>query len=187
GLPRGSSNRGLPRSSPQRGARRPRCSTRSRAARRRGTICRRPGRISPACGPRSAAPDPAARRPEPIDLDRSSVTFVFQMTGGRVTLDRRPVLRGVDLTIAEGEAVPILGPNGSGRSTLVRALLGLVPLSGGTTLLYGVPPARFRDWKRIGYVPQRLTAGGGVPATVREVVLSGRIARQRRWRRTSPE
>ena len=115
------------------------------------------------------------------------MTSVFQMTGGRVTLDRRPVLRGIDLTVSEGEAVAILGANGSGKSTLVRALLGLVPLSGGTTLLYGLPPSRFRDWKRIGYVPQRLSVGGGVPATVREVVLSGRIARQRRWRRTSAE
>jgi len=115
------------------------------------------------------------------------VTIAFQMTGGRVTLDRRPVLRGIDLTVTEGEVVAILGPNGSGKSTLVRALLGLVPLSGGTTLIYGVPPARFRDWKRIGYVPQRLSVGGGVPATVREVVLSGRISRQRRLRRTSGE
>jgi ABC-type Mn/Zn transport systems, ATPase component len=115
------------------------------------------------------------------------VTIAFQMTGGRVTLDRRPVLRGIDLTVTEGEVVAILGPNGSGKSTLVRALLGLVPLSGGTTLVYGVPPARFRDWKRIGYVPQRLSVGGGVPATVREVVLSGRIARQRRLRPTSGE
>ncbi|MFI6791515.1 metal ABC transporter ATP-binding protein [Nonomuraea sp. NPDC050383] len=110
----------------------------------------------------------------------------FSMTGGRVTLDRRPILRGVDLTVRPGEVVAVMGTNGSGKSTLVRALLGLIPLSGGQTLLYGRQPARFRDWWRIGYVPQRLQVGGGVPATVREVVASGRIARQRRLRRTSP-
>ncbi|MDA0635091.1 metal ABC transporter ATP-binding protein [Nonomuraea sp. MCN248] len=109
----------------------------------------------------------------------------FAMTGGRVTLDGRPVLAGVDLTIHEGDVVAVMGANGSGKSTLVRALLGLTPLSGGSTLLYGVPPARFRQWWRIGYVPQRLAVGGGVPATVREVVASGRIARRRRLRRTS--
>ncbi|MEV0585907.1 metal ABC transporter ATP-binding protein [Nonomuraea sp. NPDC050310] len=109
---------------------------------------------------------------------------VFAMTGGQVTLDRRPVLRGVDLTVCPGEVVAVLGANGSGKSTLVRALLGLMPLSGGSTLLYGTPPARFRDWQRVGYVPQRLQVGGGVPATVREVVASGRIARQRRFRFT---
>ncbi|GAA3131920.1 metal ABC transporter ATP-binding protein [Planomonospora alba] len=109
----------------------------------------------------------------------------FTMRGGQVSLDHRPVLRGIDLTVRSGEVVAVLGANGSGKSTLVRALLGLVPLSGGSTLLYGTPPARFRDWWRIGYVPQRLSVGGGVPSTIREVVASGRIARQRRLRPTS--
>ncbi|MGH3374036.1 MAG: ATP-binding cassette domain-containing protein, partial [Actinoallomurus sp.] len=106
----------------------------------------------------------------------------FSLTGGEVRLERRLVLRGVDLTVLPGEVVAVMGANGSGKSTLVRALLGLVPLSAGRTELYGVPPSRFRDWKRIGYVPQRLSIGGGVPATVREVVASGRIARQSRLR-----
>ncbi|MEU4572799.1 metal ABC transporter ATP-binding protein [Nonomuraea sp. ATR24] len=109
----------------------------------------------------------------------------FEMRDGRVTLDRRPILRGIDLTVSPGEVVAVMGANGSGKSTLVRALLGLTPLSGGQTLMYGTPPARFRDWWRIGYVPQRLSVGGGVPATVGEVVTSGRIARQSRLRRTS--
>ncbi|MEU4223390.1 metal ABC transporter ATP-binding protein [Nonomuraea sp. NPDC026600] len=111
----------------------------------------------------------------------------FSMTGGRVSLDRRDILRGIDLTVRPGEVVAVMGANGSGKSTLVRTLLGLTPLSGGQTLVYGSPPAKFREWWRIGYVPQRLAVGGGVPATVREVVTSGRIARQSRLRRTSPE
>lgn len=109
-------------------------------------------------------------------------TPAFRMRGGWVRLDDRPVLRGVDVRIDPGEVVAVLGPNGSGKSTLVRALLGLAPLSAGEAEVYGVPPRAYRDWKRIGYVPQRLSAGGGVPATVREIVSSGRIARGRRLR-----
>ncbi|MCW2914060.1 MAG: transporter related protein [Actinomycetia bacterium] len=109
----------------------------------------------------------------------------FNMTGGHVRLDGREVLRGIDLRVESGEVVALLGPNGSGKSTLVRALLGLVPLSAGRTEIYGTAPAKFKEWRRIGYVPQRLTVGGGVPATVHEVVSSGRIARQSRFRPSS--
>lgn len=113
------------------------------------------------------------------------MTVPFRMSRGEVRLDHRPVLRGVDLTVEPGDVLAVMGPNGSGKSTLIRALLGLVPLSGGRVEVYGEPPNRFRDWKRIGYVPQRLSVGGGVPATVREVVASGRIARQSRLRPAS--
>lgn len=92
-----------------------------------------------------------------------------------VTLGGDPVLRGVDLTVERGEFVTLLGSNGSGKSTLVRSAVGLVP-STGTVELFGEPLARFRSWRRVGYVPQRSAAVTGVPATVREVVSSGRLA-----------
>ena len=106
-----------------------------------------------------------------------------RMTGGRVLLDEHVVLRDVDFEIAAGEFVVLLGPNGSGKTTLVRALLGVVPLAAGRVELFGRPLGRFGDWAQIGYVPQRLSAASGVPATVDEVVLSGRVARARPFKR----
>ncbi|MEU4399072.1 metal ABC transporter ATP-binding protein [Micromonospora orduensis] len=105
-------------------------------------------------------------------------TPVITVEHGAVGYDGRPVLRDVSLTVTAGEVVAVLGANGSGKSTLIRAVLGLVPLSSGAITLFGQPLRRFRQWQRIGYVPQRLGAGGGVPATVREVVASGRLARR---------
>ncbi|NJC85533.1 metal ABC transporter ATP-binding protein [Planosporangium mesophilum] len=90
----------------------------------------------------------------------------------------RPVLHGVTLRVTAGEVVAVLGANGSGKSTLIKSVLGLLSPRGGEVRLFGTPQRRFRDWYRIGYVPQRLDAGGGVPATVREVVASGRLARR---------
>ncbi|MFI7488676.1 metal ABC transporter ATP-binding protein [Micromonospora echinaurantiaca] len=103
---------------------------------------------------------------------------VITVTHGVVGYDGRPVLRDVSLTVTAGEVVAVLGANGSGKSTLIRAVLGLVPLSAGSVTLFDRPLRRFRQWHRIGYVPQRLGVGGGVPATVREVVASGRLARR---------
>ncbi|MFF9024372.1 metal ABC transporter ATP-binding protein [Streptomyces eurythermus] len=97
----------------------------------------------------------------------------------RAELGARPVLRGIDLTVGRGEVVALLGANGSGKSTAVRAIIGQVPVSGGTVELFGTPRRSFRDWARVGYVPQRTTAAGGVPATVTEIVSSGRLARTR--------
>ncbi|SCL42077.1 zinc transport system ATP-binding protein [Micromonospora pallida] len=103
---------------------------------------------------------------------------VVTVTHGVVGYDGRPVLRDVSLTVTAGEVVAILGANGSGKSTLVRTVLGLVPLSAGQVTLFGTELRRFRQWHRVGYVPQRLGAGSGVPATVAEVVASGRLARR---------
>ncbi len=95
--------------------------------------------------------------------------------GVTVTLDGRPVLRQVDLDVSTGEFVTLLGANGSGKSTLVRAAIGLVPMTAGSVELFGTPLADFRERRRLGYVPQRSRAVAGVPATVREVVASGRL------------
>ncbi|GAA1429416.1 metal ABC transporter ATP-binding protein [Streptomyces thermospinosisporus] len=104
---------------------------------------------------------------------------VITLRGVRAELGSRPVLRGIDLTVRRGEVVALLGANGSGKSTAVRSIIGQVPAVSGEIELFGTPRRRFRDWARVGYVPQRTTAAGGVPATVGEVVASGRLARTR--------
>lgn len=107
------------------------------------------------------------------------VTRPVELTDGAVAIGGRPVLRGIDLVVEAGEFVALLGANGSGKSTLVRALTGLRPLARGELKLFGTPFAAFDQWQRIGFVPQRSGAASGVPASVREVVSSGRLTRRR--------
>jgi zinc transport system ATP-binding protein len=111
----------------------------------------------------------------------------FDLTSGHVELGGNRVLHDVHFRLDRGEFVVLLGANGSGKTTLVRALLGLLPLSSGVLKVFGRPLRGFREWKCIGYVPQRFTAASGVPASVSEVVLSGRVARAPRLRGYSRE
>jgi len=104
---------------------------------------------------------------------------VVQVTDGAVELGGRPVLRGIDVAVRAGEVLAVLGANGSGKSTLVRTMMGLVPMVRGEVRLFGTPRADFHEWHRVGFVPQRVTAASGVPASVREVVASGRLSRRR--------
>ncbi|HZI96055.1 MAG TPA: metal ABC transporter ATP-binding protein [Actinomycetales bacterium] len=114
------------------------------------------------------------------------MTPVVRMRGVAVGYGARPVVHDVDLDVAAGEVVAVLGANGSGKTTLVRGLLGLAEVMAGEIELFGTPVGQGRDAARIGYVPQRHTVGGPVPSTAREVVTSGRLARQRWWARRTP-
>jgi zinc transport system ATP-binding protein len=91
-------------------------------------------------------------------------------------LPSQPVLRDVDLRVGEGEFVAVAGPNGGGKTTLLRLALGLERPTRGRVLLFGEPAAAFRDRRRLGYLAQRMRVGVDAPATVREVVEAGRAA-----------
>jgi zinc transport system ATP-binding protein len=104
---------------------------------------------------------------------------VIELQHGAVAIAGRPILRGIDLAVPAGEFVALMGANGSGKSTLVRALTGLHPLAAGRLSLFGTPYDQFHDWRRVGYVPQRGSAASGIPASVWEVVASGRLTRRR--------
>ncbi|WP_263118926.1 ATP-binding cassette domain-containing protein [Cellulomonas fimi] len=95
--------------------------------------------------------------------------------GVDVQLGGQQILFGVDLTVGAGEVVALLGANGSGKSTLVRTVLGITPHTAGRIDLLGEPLGPAVPWARVGYVPQRLPAGGGIPATAVEVVVSGLV------------
>lgn len=86
------------------------------------------------------------------------------------------VLRDVELGVEEGELVAVAGPNGGGKTTLVRVALGLERPAAGTVRLFGEPAHRFSRRSTLGYLAQRSQLGSEAPATVREVVSAGRLA-----------
>lgn len=104
----------------------------------------------------------------PLAVELAGVAFSYS-PGQRV-------LEDVDLKLGEGEFVAVAGPNGGGKTTLVRVLLGLERPSEGHALLFGEPAQRFSRRKTLGYLAQRSVAGGDAPVTVREVVSAGRLA-----------
>ena len=101
-----------------------------------------------------------------------------------VSIDHTKILHQVSLQVQGGEVVALLGHNGSGKSTFVKAVLGLLPFTGEAQLL-GQEPGR-APWKYIGYVPQRLPAMTGIPATALEIVRAGGLHRGT-WRRASAQ
>src|SRR5262245_10328758 len=115
-------------------------------------------------------------------------TPLVQLLGAAFGYDDTVVLSDVDASVSSGEFVAIVGPNGAGKSTLVKGILGLVDIAAGGVELFGTPTRDFKQRWRIGYVPQRQTVGGPIPATVQEVVSSGRLARRHvTWSRSASE
>jgi len=91
--------------------------------------------------------------------------------------DTHPVVRGVRLEIAPGERVCMVGPNGGGKTTLLKLMLGLLRPDRGRVSVFGQAPRQARGG--IGYAPQHARFDPTFPVNVRDVVLMGRLGQTR--------
>lgn len=94
-----------------------------------------------------------------------------------VAYGRKVVLKDVQADIKRGQVVGIVGPNGGGKSTLLKAILGMAPVIGGSVSLFGEPAVRMKS--HIAYVPQREAVDWDFPVTVFDVAMMGRYPHTR--------
>ncbi len=102
-----------------------------------------------------------------------------------VQYDGIPVLEGINLSVLQDDFLGIIGPNGGGKTTLLKVILGLIKPARGTVTVLGKEPEKSRD--RIGYVPQYNLFDRSFPVDVRDVVLMGRYGKTGLFRRYNRE
>ena len=96
------------------------------------------------------------------------------------------VLKDITLAIHQGDYVGFVGPNGAGKTTLLRVMLNLLTPKRGMVRLFGQDIQDFKDWHKIGYVPQKAAHfDANFPASVYEVVFMGRYANKPLFQKTS--
>jgi zinc transport system ATP-binding protein len=98
---------------------------------------------------------------------------VIAIRGATFSYGVEPVLEDVNLTVGDREAMCVVGPNGGGKTTLIKLILGLLTPQRGEVLVFGQPPHRSR--LRIGYMPQHVQHDPLFPVTVMDIVLMGRL------------
>lgn len=101
--------------------------------------------------------------------DRGEV--IAQLQGVDFSYGANTVLEGVDLTVRRGDYLAVLGPNGGGKTTLVKLILGLIRPDTGQVRVFDAPPAQTRG--SIGYVPQYTNIRPDFPVSTLDVVLMG--------------
>ena len=98
------------------------------------------------------------------------------------------ILQNITFEIFHGEYIAIIGPNGGGKTTLIRMLLGLEKPTSGEVHIFGKKLRSFKEWYKIGYVPQRAShVDVNFPATVEDIVKMGRIAKRKLFTMTTQE
>ncbi len=104
---------------------------------------------------------------------------IVEITNLDFAYNREPVLQDVNLVVNEKDFLAVIGPNGGGKSTLLRLMLGLLRPTKGTVRVAGRPPAEASPC--IGYVPQNVHANRSFPITALDVVLMGKNVRKLRF------
>ena len=89
------------------------------------------------------------------------------------------VLKDITLAIHQGDYISLVGPNGGGKTTLLKIILGLIKPQSGQVKLFGENIENFKNWSKLGYVPQKaINFDPLFPVTVREVVSMGRYGKK---------
>ncbi len=96
---------------------------------------------------------------------------MLELRGAALAYGARTLWSGLDLDVRRGEFVAVLGPNGSGKTSLLRALLGALRLSAGTVRVCGLPPER--GGRLVGYIPQQRAIDPHTPLRARDLVRLG--------------
>jgi zinc transport system ATP-binding protein len=102
---------------------------------------------------------------------------LVEMRAVRAGYNGTPVLDDIDLTVYEKDFIGLLGPNGGGKTTLLKVLLGLIEPDQGSVRVLGRPPRETRH--RVGYVPQSVEFDSRFPVSVWDVALMGRLGARR--------
>jgi len=90
-------------------------------------------------------------------------------------------LQNISCQIEQGDFVGLVGPNGGGKTTLTKTILGLLPAHEGKIALFGKDCTKFNQWQKIGYLPQKHTGLNPLfPANVAEVVSLGLLSAKKR-------
>lgn len=98
------------------------------------------------------------------------------------------ILSHISLEIFHSEYIAIIGPNGGGKTTLIRMLLGLEKPTDGSVRIFGKKLKDFKEWNKIGFVPQRASqVDQNFPATALDIVKMGRVSKRKLFSRESDE
>ncbi|MEP6851923.1 MAG: ABC transporter ATP-binding protein [bacterium] len=104
-------------------------------------------------------------------VDAGASADVLRFTDAGLAFGERTLWSGLNLRVRRGEFLAVLGANGTGKTTLIRAALGLQPLTSGTLTVAGRPPHRGSDL--IGYIPQERRLAPATPIRARDLVAMG--------------
>ena len=113
---------------------------------------------------------------------------IFDVKNLNFSVRGQKILSSISLEIFNGEYIAIIGPNGGGKTTLIRMLLGLEKPTNGEIKLFGKKLVNFKEWSKIGYVPQRASlVDANFPATVLDIVKMGRTSKRKLFAKVSVE
>ncbi len=110
-------------------------------------------------------------------------TYILKINDVSFSFNGHTVLRDVNLMLKEGEFLAVIGPNGGGKTTLLKLLLGLLEADRGDIMVFGKPPRKVTH--RMGYVPQEVHFNKSFPISAMDVVLMGRLRSGIAWSRHS--